>query len=132
MDAPQIGRQAFNLLKVCVCAFGLVTTFYMVVDLTYFLSVPKKVKSEFSSRGNKQFWNFNVHYKLYLFTDNWVITSWALLSNMFLLSLFILQHSLLASKIIKEAFSTYGLQPIYRSLYVITTSGILLVKNYHC
>lgn len=127
MMLQQIGTQSYNLLKIFVCMFGLVTTFYMVVDLTYFLSVPKKVKSEMSSRGNKQFTSIQFTFNIFLFTENWVITSWALLSNMCLLSLFIIQHSLLASKIIKEAFNTYGLQPIYRSLYVITTSGILLV-----
>lgn len=66
---------------------------------------------------------------IYIFAEGWIVTSWALLSNMFLLSLFILQHSLLASSIVKEAFNAYGLQPIYRSLYVITTSGILLVRQ---
>lgn len=68
-------------------------------------------------------------FRMHSFTEAWVITSWALLSNMFLMSLFILQHSLLASSIVKDAFATYGFQAIYRSLYVITTSGILLVRD---
>lgn len=51
MVVQQIGRQAFNLIKLGICMFGLVTTFYMVIDLTYFLSFPKLMKSEAYSRG---------------------------------------------------------------------------------
>lgn len=51
MVVQQIGRQILNVLKLGICIFGLITTFYMVIDLTYFLSVPKMVKYEASSRG---------------------------------------------------------------------------------
>lgn len=129
MVFKKIGRYTFNTLQLVLCTFGLVSTFYMIIDLTYFLSVPKFVKSELSSRGNN--WNYIIKFSGYYFLETWVVTSWALLSNMFLLSLFILQHSLLASKYVKDAFNTCGLQPIYRTLYVITTSGILWVRLWY-
>lgn len=62
--------------------------------------------------------------------DQQLIISWALLINMALLSLFIVQHSLLASSKVKEAFQANGFQVIYRSVYIIATSGILLVSVY--
>lgn len=52
MILQKLGTQIYNLIKLSVCIFGLITTFYMVIDLTYFLSVPKMVKSEDPSRGN--------------------------------------------------------------------------------
>ncbi|KAJ8938458.1 hypothetical protein NQ314_011495 [Rhamnusium bicolor] len=110
MDIKQI---LFDIIKIVLCGFGLISTFYTVVEFTYFLSVP------------------NHTIKLTISRDPWLNTSWALLVNMALLSLFILQHSLLASSKIKGAFTSYGLQVIYRSLYVITTSGILLFLMNH-
>ncbi|KAJ8915846.1 hypothetical protein NQ315_004659 [Exocentrus adspersus] len=87
-------------------------TFSSVIDLTYFLSVPG-------------FNNFKVIISQE--QDPWLYTSWGLLVDTALLTLFVLQHSLLASSKIKDIFNSYGLQVIYRTLYVITTSAALLV-----
>ncbi|CAH1998639.1 unnamed protein product [Acanthoscelides obtectus] len=112
-SSKTIGQRLFDLFKIVLCSFGVVTTFYMVIELTYFLSVPDYEKLERKSR------------------DPWLKTSWALLTNTALVSLFILQHSLLASLKIKDAFEVYGMKMIYRSLYVITTAGILLFLMRH-
>jgi hypothetical protein len=52
--------------------------------------------------------------------------------NMILLSLFILQHSLLAVSGVKSAIKNYGMQDLYRSFYVITTTAVLqiLIRNW--
>lgn len=122
-----IGQRIFDILKIILSGFALLATFYMVIDFTYFLSIPnEKVKLQEVSQGN--LFNFvKIKCTCLSFLDAWVNISWNLLVDMFLLSLFVLQHSLLASTKIKEAFNTYGLGVIYRNLYVITTSGILLV-----
>jgi hypothetical protein len=49
--------------------------------------------------------------------------------NMILLSLFILQHSLLAVSGVKSAIKNYGMQDLYRSFYVITTTAVLQVNK---
>ncbi|KAJ8949997.1 hypothetical protein NQ318_002408 [Aromia moschata] len=110
-----IKQVILNFAKISLCSFGLIITFYMVMDFTYFLSIPAIKGVHYINRTN----------------DPWLNTSWALLANMALLSLFILQHSLLASNEIKNAFNAYSLQVIYRSLYVITTAGILLFLTRH-
>ncbi|KAJ8974609.1 hypothetical protein NQ317_019354 [Molorchus minor] len=114
MNESKIKQTLLGVPKIILCLFGLITTFYMVIDFTYFLSVPKSLS--IATRAK----------------DPWLDSSWALLNDMTLLTLFIIQHSLLASSGIKEVFNKYGLQVIYRSLYVISTSGIILflVRNW--
>ncbi|KAG5900475.1 hypothetical protein JTB14_010887 [Gonioctena quinquepunctata] len=101
------------ITKVILCVFGLISTFYMVTELTWFLSIP-----DYSS-------------KTVYSEDPWLKISSSLSHNMALLTLFIVQHSLLTSRKIKDAFEVYHLQVIFRSLYVITTSGALLYLIKH-
>ncbi|CAG9833712.1 unnamed protein product [Diabrotica balteata] len=106
-----IKQQTSRLLQLTISGFGMLSTFYMVTELMYFLSFPKKIDQYVK--------------------ESELMTSWALLLNMGLLSLFILQHSLLASSKVKEAFQANGFQVIYRSVYVVATSGILLYVLRH-
>ncbi|XP_018578647.1 nurim homolog [Anoplophora glabripennis] len=99
----------YDALKIGLCLFGTVAAFFTVIDLTYFLCIPNGPKNDIVDE------------------DPWINTSWALLVNMILLTLFILQHSLLASSNVKNLFKSYGLQVIFRSIYVITTSTVLMV-----
>ncbi|XP_056647822.1 nurim homolog [Diorhabda sublineata] len=103
--------QISRLFQLILSGFGMLTTFYMITELTYFLSVPQKLEP-------------------YL-KEPELMTSWALLTNMMLLSLFILQHSLLSSSRVKEAFEASGFQVLHRSVYVMSTSGILLYLLRH-
>ncbi|XP_023016311.2 nurim homolog [Leptinotarsa decemlineata] len=107
-------RNLWNLVKLLLCGFGLISTFYTVIEFTYFLSIPNYTIINESHREVP-----------------WEKTSLAMLRNMALLTLFIIQHSLLTSKKIKDAFSAYHLQEIFRSLYVIATSGVLLYLMKH-
>ncbi|CAH1106529.1 unnamed protein product [Psylliodes chrysocephalus] len=102
----EVKETFLRILQLALCGFGMINSFYVITELMYFLSVPKKPEP----------------FK----EDQQLIISWALLINMALLSLFIVQHSLLASSKVKEAFQANGFQVIYRSVYIIATSGILL------
>ncbi|XP_065161118.1 nurim homolog [Atheta coriaria] len=106
----------------CVGAFkagialtGFLSSFYTMVDLMFFLSNPN-----FSIAPNKT----------ELSNVSW---TWALIMNTLLVSIFALQHSLLAMKPVKDLFKEYGLRDIERSIYIITTSLALelLIKNWH-
>lgn len=57
--------------------------------------------------------------------------TWALIMNTLLVSIFALQHSLLAMKPVKDLFKEYGLRDIERSIYIITTSLALEVNRYN-
>ncbi|CAG9824218.1 unnamed protein product [Phaedon cochleariae] len=107
-------ENVFNSAKILLCGFGIIATFYMVTELTCFTSTLK-------------YHSNNVKYP----EEIWLRTSRSLLQNMALLTLFIIQHSLFASQKIKEAFNDNGLQVIFRSVYVIATSGILLYLMKH-
>lgn len=104
-------------VSVTVSLFGLITIFYSVIDLMVFLSWPNFYTQKVRTKSNG---------------DEWLQISWSLFSNMFLLSLFILQHSLLALPIVKKAFVSTGFQTIERSSYTIATAFVLqvLMKNW--
>lgn len=49
-----LGKWIFNTIKLILSAFGVLLTFYAVLDFTYFLSVPNyKIKVEPIPEGNK-------------------------------------------------------------------------------
>ncbi|XP_019864794.1 nurim homolog [Aethina tumida] len=101
-----------NLIKICVCFGGLLYVFFTVIDFTYFTSFSKSINLHSGPRGT-----------------TWANISQSLLVNMSLLSMFIIQHSLLAltgiSSKIKYMLNKLGLEVLYRSIYVITTAAVL-------
>ncbi|XP_044270761.1 nurim homolog [Tribolium madens] len=103
-----------NSVKITVGGIGFVSSFYTMIELMYFLSDP----------------NYN---RKVISQDPWLSASWSLLINMALLSVFILQHSLLAVPPLKDTVRKYGLQDLYRSFYVIATMVVLQIfmKNWH-
>jgi protein-S-isoprenylcysteine O-methyltransferase Ste14 len=103
-----------NSLKIFIGTIAFVSTFCTIIELMYFLSDP------------------NYNKKVSISRDAWLSVSWSLLVNMILLSLFILQHSLLAVSGVKSAIKNYGMQDLYRSFYVITTTAVLqiLIRNW--
>ncbi|KAJ3662968.1 hypothetical protein Zmor_007282 [Zophobas morio] len=98
-----------NTGRVAVGALSFVSTFYTVIELMYFFSDPNYSKRVVTSK------------------DEYLSVSWSLLMNMCLLTLFILQHSLLALPSIKGVFKKFGIQDLYRSLYVIATAVALQI-----
>ncbi|KAL3276158.1 hypothetical protein HHI36_020877 [Cryptolaemus montrouzieri] len=106
----ELKRKVLNVAKCTICGIGLLLTFYTIMDLMLFLSDPYKQRLSGYPRR-----------------DVWTSISWSLLVDMCLLSMFVLQHSLLSSTKIKTFFESYGLQDLYRSFYVITTSIVLQI-----
>lgn len=52
----------------------------------------------------------------------------ALFTDMLLLSLFVLQHSAMASGVFKRAVHKMGLSDITRSIYIVGTAAVLWVR----
>ncbi|GJQ68545.1 hypothetical protein Trydic_g17113 [Trypoxylus dichotomus] len=98
----------------CVVGIGLVLTFYTTIGFTLFLSDPNKVSD-------------------HPVADDWATSSWSLLVNMLLISIFILFHSLMAHRTFKEVLESYNITDLQRSIYVIITTLTLqvLMKNWH-
>lgn len=113
-----VKQHFIDLLKILLCGEALFCTFFTVIDLTYFLSIP----------DYKQLQNIATHIDQNDFSN----LTWRLTLNSALLSLFMLQHSLMSASKIKDLFKYYGFQVIYRSLYIISTSVVLsqLTKNW--
>lgn len=120
-----------NLIKICVCFGGLLYVFFTVIDFTYFTSFSKSINLRSGPRGeNSGVKNFQFDLQTLLFLGTtWANISRSLLVNMGLLSLFIIQHSLLAAtgiaSKIKYMLNKLGLEVLYRSIYVITTAAVL-------
>ncbi|XP_060520280.1 nurim homolog [Cylas formicarius] len=96
-----------DVFKLTISLAGLISTFYAVIELTYFLSVPRTVK--LSAK------------------DPWLESSWALLVDMCLLTLFIIQHSTMASESFKHFLYSYKIRETQRSLYVISTAAFIWI-----
>lgn len=103
-----------SFFKICVTTIGLVSTFYTAINFTLFLSDPNYKSSNLPIK------------------DDWVTSSWSLFVDMFLLSIFILLHSLMAHHTFKQVLNSYNITDLQRSLYVITTTLTLqlLMKNW--
>ncbi|KAK9891925.1 hypothetical protein WA026_017409 [Henosepilachna vigintioctopunctata] len=104
-----------NIIKCIICCFGLIFTFFSIIALMLFLSDPYKKRLTGFPRK-----------------DVWLSISWSLFIDMLLISTFIVQHSVLASSKIKLFFKRFGLEDLYRSFYIISTSLVLqvLISNW--
>lgn len=106
-----------HLVTVPVSLFSFIYTLYAVGKLMWFLSVPNKIKKEYT-------WLLNI-------LDNPSRFETSLLPitlDTLLIILFIFQHSLMRSDFLKSIWNKIGLSTIERSIYNIATSGALLVK----
>lgn len=97
------------VLSIMASMFAISITFFTIVDFTAFLSDP--------NYSHKRLSRYN----------NWTSTFWSLFINQFLLSIFILQHSLLALPEVKNWLSNSKLRVIQRCLYVISSAAALQV-----
>lgn len=108
-----------HLITVPISLFSFVYTLYTIGKLMWFLSVPSKIKREFT-------WLLNI-------MDNPSRFETSLLPitvDTILVILFILQHSLMRSEIVKSIWNRIGLATIERSIYNIAASKALLVSNF--
>ncbi|XP_066256060.1 nurim homolog [Euwallacea similis] len=99
--------KVLKLIKLLFALSSFICVFYVILELTYFLSFPKPV----------------LHSK----EDLWLTTSRALLTDMVLLSLFVLQHSAMASESFKSLLYNLRISDISRSIYITATAAVLLV-----
>ncbi|XP_050297793.1 nurim homolog [Anthonomus grandis grandis] len=100
-----------KLFKIIISLTSFVIAAYSILELTYFLSVPKTLIKK---------------------SDSWVDTSQNMLVNMVLLSIFILQHSAMASQKYKNFVKSRVVDDISRSFYVTATAAtlLLIIKNW--
>lgn len=106
-----------HLVTVPISLLSFVYTIYAVGQLMWFLSVPNKIKKEYT-------WILNI-------LDNPSRFEASLLPvtlDTLLIILFIFQHSLMRSDFLKSIWSKIGLSTIERSIYNIATSAALLVQ----
>ncbi|CAG9856367.1 unnamed protein product [Phyllotreta striolata] len=106
----EMSKPFLRICQLLLGLFGLISTLYVAVEFIYFISVPKVQPYR---------------------KDSDVVT-WSLLVNVALLSVFYLQHSLMATSKMKDIFQAYGFEMVFRSVYSIATSGILLclIRNW--
>ncbi|KAF7272542.1 nurim homolog [Rhynchophorus ferrugineus] len=95
----------FFKIVIAVCSF--IYLFLSIFELTYFLSFPRT-----DLRNNKD--------------DPRLETSWVLLKDMMLLSIFVIQHSVMATNKFKTIVNKFGLSDLSRCLYSIATAHTLL------
>lgn len=110
-----------HLITVPVSLFSFVYTLYAVGQLIWFLSVPNKIKKEYT-------WLLNI-------LDNPSRLEASLLPisvDTILIILFIFQHSLMRSNFVKSIWNKIGLSTIERSVYNVASSGalLILIKNW--
>lgn len=102
-------------LPLALCSF--LAVFYSIGKLMVFLSLPSKIRVEFV-------WLLNL-------LDNWSRFEKALLPitiDTILIVLFILQHSLMRTAIVKAFWKKIGLETAERCIYNLTTSATILVS----
>lgn len=104
-----LSKMISNVLSIILCASSFVYTCYILCNLTYFLS----------SHNNK-------NDSLRMVSDNTIqSTLWSLLIDMSLLSIFIIQHSIMASDFIKHIFFKLHTEYLSRSIYNACSSASL-------
>ncbi|XP_017768335.1 PREDICTED: nurim homolog [Nicrophorus vespilloides] len=104
---------AGSICKISVASAGVLATFYTVIDLMLFISYP------------------NYHEKEIKTDVTWHDLSWPCLKNMFLLTLFIYQHTFMAMQSVKDFFERFNLKDIQRSIYIISTCVVLLIMTHY-
>ncbi|XP_050450962.1 nurim homolog [Cataglyphis hispanica] len=99
-----------NVLSITMCASSFVYTCYILCNLTYFLS----------SHNSKD-------ERLRVVSDDNAIQSslWSLLIDMSLLTIFILQHSIMANDFTKHIFFKLHIEYLNRSIYNACSSASL-------
>lgn len=110
-------RQVITV-PLALCSF--IAVFYSISKLMVFLSLPSKIRIEFV-------WLLNL-------LDNWSRLEKALLPitiDAALIVLFILQHSLMRTEILKAIWRKLGLETAERSIYNLATSATILVSAFH-
>lgn len=105
-------------ISVLTCATSFLYTFYILCNLTYFLSVHNESKEIIISSQKDE----NIDSVL-----------WLLIINMFVLSIFMLQHSLMATDFVKHLFCKLHMDYMERSIYnVISAMALhLLFTQWH-
>lgn len=109
-----------QVITVPLALCSLIAVFYSIGKLMAFLSLPSKVRIEFV-------WLLNL-------LDNWSRLEKALLPitiDTALIVLFILQHSLMRTEIVKAVWRKLGLETAERSIYNLATSATILVSALH-
>ncbi|KAJ6643704.1 Nurim like [Pseudolycoriella hygida] len=104
-----------HLITVPVCLFSFVYTLYAVGHLMSFLSVPNKIKKEYT-------WLLNILDNPSRFETSLLPLT---LDTLLIIS-FIFQHSLMRADFLKSIWNKIGLSTIERSIYNIATSATLL------
>lgn len=99
-------NKVLSLIKILFSVCSFITIFYTILELTYFLSFPKL-------ESKKETGDALVH------------TSRAMLVDMALLTLFIIQHSVMASDRYKNKVNNLNLQDTSRTIYVTATAAVL-------
>ncbi|XP_011495188.1 PREDICTED: nurim homolog [Ceratosolen solmsi marchali] len=95
-----------KLFRISICISSFLYTFYVLCNFTYFLS---KLKTA----------NHELQQGLIL------KTLWILLLNTSLLSIFILQHSVMASDIVKDFYYKFNIEDIERSVFNMSSAAVL-------
>lgn len=105
-----------HTITVPISVIAFISSFFVVGKLIWFLSVPNKIPGQYV-------WLLNL-------LDDRSRLEAALLpitTDLILVILFVLQHSLMRSAIFSRLWSTLGLATVERSIYNLATSVTLLV-----
>lgn len=109
-----------HLVTVPISIAAFVSSFLVVGKLIWFLSVPTQIPGRFV-------WLLNL-------LDDRARLEAALLpitTDLILVTLFVLQHSLMRSAIVSRLWSALGLATVERSIYNLATAGTLFVSIYN-
>lgn len=106
-----------HILTVPLALLSFSAVFYSIGKLMVFLSAPSKIRLEYV-------WIVNL-------LDNWSRFEKALLPitvDTILIVLFILQHSLMRTSIVKAVWKKLGLETAERSIYNVATAATIVVS----
>ncbi|XP_043586671.1 nurim homolog [Bombus pyrosoma] len=98
-------------ISVVVCTICFLYTFYILSNLTYFLSNVSNKNKETITSSEKD--------------EDTESVLWLLIINMSLLSIFMFQHSLMASNVVKHLFCKLHMDYMERSIYNVTSAMTL-------
>lgn len=110
-----------QIITVPLAVVTFFAVFYSIGQLIVFLSWPSKIRIEFV-------WILNL-------LDNWSRFEKALLPitiDTVLITLFVLQHSLMRTNAVKALWRKFGLETAERSIYNLATSATILVSIWVC